>query len=47
MVTGSLGSDKVATSREAGVGIRSGKPRSWSQGPELQDLGRIERGREQ
>ena len=42
-MTGSLGSDKVGTSREAGVTRRSGKPRSWSQAPELQDLVRVER----
>lgn len=43
MVTRSLGSDKVGTSREAGVARRSGKPRSWSRAPELRDLVRVER----
>lgn len=45
MVTQSLGSDKVETSREAGLSIRSGKPRSRSRGPELLDLVRVEGGR--
>lgn len=44
MVTQSLGSDKVETSREAGLAIRSGKPRSQSRGPELLDLVRVEGG---
>lgn len=45
MVIQSLGSDKVETSREAGLSIRSGKPRSRSRGPELLDLVRVEAGR--
>ena len=43
MVTGSLGSEKMGTSGEAGVARRSGKPRSWSQAPELQGLVGVER----
>lgn len=42
MVTRTLGSDKVESSREASLAIRSGKPRSWSEGPELLDLVRVE-----
>lgn len=43
MVTGSLRSDKAGSSREASLANRSGKPRSWSVGPELLDLVRVER----
>lgn len=42
MVTASRGSDKVGSSREASLAVRSGKPRSWSEGPELLDLVSVE-----
>lgn len=45
MVTRNLGSDKVGTSREAGLAIRSGKSRIRTRGAELLEVVRVEVGR--